>query len=151
MNRWVVTTDVFIHFFFHIYRKQITRIRIKYFSSMVRQEVGWFDCSASDSNVAVRISEYNFLFLHFIGKIVNENLNLFKIIQRYRKNTWRHCWKSESLLMSNDWFCDMCRTIFLLRLETNTSRHWLCTNSSYIQYDCSKGTYKSHTVQGSFT
>ncbi|XP_037037808.1 multidrug resistance protein homolog 65 isoform X3 [Bradysia coprophila] len=37
--------------------KQITRIRIKYFSSMIRQEVGWFDCASSESNVAVRISE----------------------------------------------------------------------------------------------
>lgn len=48
----------FFHQFIYILcRKQISRIRIKYFSSMVRQEVGWFDCATSESNVAVRISE----------------------------------------------------------------------------------------------
>lgn len=36
--------------------KQATRIRVKYFQSLLRQEVGWFDVS-KDTNFAVRIAE----------------------------------------------------------------------------------------------
>lgn len=36
--------------------KQITRIRIHYFQSLMHQEVGWYDTS-SGNNVAVRIIE----------------------------------------------------------------------------------------------
>lgn len=35
--------------------KQVTRMRIKYFGSLLRQEVGWYDVS-KDTNFAVRIS-----------------------------------------------------------------------------------------------
>lgn len=46
-----------LNFFSFICSKQITRMRIQYFSSMIRQEIGFFDCSTTESNVAVRISE----------------------------------------------------------------------------------------------
>ena len=36
--------------------KQVTRIRIKYFGSLLRQEVGWYDLT-KDTNFAVRISQ----------------------------------------------------------------------------------------------
>lgn len=36
--------------------KQVTRIRIKFFGSLIRQEVGWYDV-VKDTNFAVRISE----------------------------------------------------------------------------------------------
>lgn len=35
--------------------KQVTRMRIQYFGSLLRQEVGWYDVS-KDTNFAVRIS-----------------------------------------------------------------------------------------------
>lgn len=38
--------------------KQITRIRIKFLQSLMRQEVGWYDVT-SGNNVAVRITEYD--------------------------------------------------------------------------------------------
>lgn len=37
--------------------RQITRIRIKYFQSLMRQEVGWYDVFGSNNNFAVRITE----------------------------------------------------------------------------------------------
>lgn len=36
--------------------KQITRIRIKFFESLMRQEIGWYDVT-SGNNFAVRITE----------------------------------------------------------------------------------------------
>lgn len=35
--------------------KQVTRMRIKFFGSLLKQEVGWYDVS-KDMNFAVRIS-----------------------------------------------------------------------------------------------
>lgn len=37
--------------------RQITRIRIKYFESLMRQEIGWYDVFGSKNNVAVRSTE----------------------------------------------------------------------------------------------
>lgn len=37
--------------------KQVMRIRVAYFRSLLRQEVSWYDLN-KDTNVAVRISEY---------------------------------------------------------------------------------------------
>lgn len=37
--------------------KQVTRMRIKFFGALLRQEVGWYDVS-KDMNFAVRISGY---------------------------------------------------------------------------------------------
>lgn len=36
--------------------KQVTRMRVAYFRSLLRQEVGWFDVT-KDANVSVRIAE----------------------------------------------------------------------------------------------
>lgn len=36
--------------------RQITRIRVHFFKSLMRQEIGWYDVT-SDNNVAVRITE----------------------------------------------------------------------------------------------
>lgn len=38
--------------------RQITRIRIKYFQSLMRQEIGWYDVTGSNSNFAVRATEW---------------------------------------------------------------------------------------------
>lgn len=35
--------------------KQVTRMRVKFFGALLRQEVGWYDVS-KDMNFAVRIS-----------------------------------------------------------------------------------------------
>lgn len=43
--------------FNHTALRQITRIRIKFFQSMMRQEIGWYDVTGSNSNFAVRITE----------------------------------------------------------------------------------------------
>lgn len=37
--------------------RQITRIRIKYFQSLMRQEIGWYDVFGNSNNFAVRITE----------------------------------------------------------------------------------------------
>lgn len=37
--------------------RQITRIRIEYFQSLMRQEIGWYDVFGSNNNFAVRITE----------------------------------------------------------------------------------------------
>lgn len=36
--------------------RQVTRIRVKFFESMMRQDVGWYDTS-NGNNIAVRITE----------------------------------------------------------------------------------------------
>lgn len=36
---------------------QVTRIRIKYFSSLMRQDIGWYDIEKSQSNFTVRLAE----------------------------------------------------------------------------------------------
>lgn len=37
--------------------RQITRIRIKYFESLMRQDIGWYDVFGSRNNFAVRATE----------------------------------------------------------------------------------------------
>lgn len=37
---------------------QVTRMRVKYFTSLMRQDMGWFDVEKSKSNFAVRLDEY---------------------------------------------------------------------------------------------
>lgn len=36
---------------------QVTRIRIKYFASLMRQEMGWYDIEKTKTNFAIRLSE----------------------------------------------------------------------------------------------
>lgn len=36
---------------------QITRIRCKYFQSLMQQEIGWYDVQSRNTNFAVRITE----------------------------------------------------------------------------------------------
>lgn len=43
--------------FNHTALRQITRMRIKYFESMIRQEIGWYDVADGSNNYAVRITE----------------------------------------------------------------------------------------------
>lgn len=43
--------------FNHAALSQINRIRIKFFQSLMRQEVGWYDVAGSNNNFAVRIIE----------------------------------------------------------------------------------------------
>lgn len=37
--------------------RQITRIRVKFFQSLMKQEIGWYDVAGGSSNFAVRITE----------------------------------------------------------------------------------------------
>lgn len=37
--------------------RQITRFRIKYFQSLMRQEIGWYDVAGGNNNFAVRATE----------------------------------------------------------------------------------------------
>lgn len=45
-----------VDLFNHAALKQITRIRMKYFQSLMRQDIGWYD-TATGNNFAVRITE----------------------------------------------------------------------------------------------
>lgn len=38
---------------------QVTRIRIKYFASLMRQDIGWYDIEKGKSNFTVRLAEYD--------------------------------------------------------------------------------------------
>lgn len=40
--------------------RQVTRIRIKYFESLMRQDIAWFDVTGGKTNFTVRITEYVF-------------------------------------------------------------------------------------------
>lgn len=37
--------------------RQITQIRIRYFQSLMRQEIGWFDTCGNDDNFTVHVTE----------------------------------------------------------------------------------------------
>lgn len=37
--------------------RQITRIRTKYFESLMRQDIGWYDVAGGKTNFSVRITE----------------------------------------------------------------------------------------------
>lgn len=53
-----LVTGIFsVDLFNHAALKQITRIRVKYFQSLMRQDIGWYDTSTGN-NFAVRITEY---------------------------------------------------------------------------------------------
>lgn len=43
--------------FNHSALRQITRIRIKFFQSLMQQEMGWYDVASGNNNFAVRITE----------------------------------------------------------------------------------------------
>lgn len=51
-----LTGIVCIDLFNYTALKQVTRIRTKFFASLLRQEVGWYDVT-SGTNFAVRITE----------------------------------------------------------------------------------------------
>lgn len=38
--------------------RQVTRIRVKYFESLMRQDIAWYDCSGNKTNFTIRITEY---------------------------------------------------------------------------------------------
>lgn len=38
--------------------RQVTRIRTKYFESLMRQDIGWYDIVAGRTNFSIRITEY---------------------------------------------------------------------------------------------
>lgn len=53
----VFVSSIFcVDLFNHTALKQITRIRIKFLQSLMRQDVGWYDVT-SGNNFAVRITE----------------------------------------------------------------------------------------------
>lgn len=37
---------------------QVKRLRIKYFTALMRQEIGWYDLEESKSNFTLRLDEY---------------------------------------------------------------------------------------------
>lgn len=43
--------------FNHTAIRQISRIRIAYLKSFIRQEIGWFDVTSGNNNFAVRVTE----------------------------------------------------------------------------------------------
>lgn len=49
----IVCTDCFNHTAI----RQITRIRIRFFESLMRQEIGWYDIAGDNNNFAVRVTE----------------------------------------------------------------------------------------------
>lgn len=52
-----LVTGVFaIDMFNHAALKQITRIRVRLFQSLIRQDIAWYDVS-NDTNFAVRMTE----------------------------------------------------------------------------------------------
>ena len=51
-----VTSIFSIDLFNYTALKQVTRIRVHYFQSLLRQDIGWFDVSKGN-NIAVRMTE----------------------------------------------------------------------------------------------
>ena len=51
-----VTGIISVDIFNYTGLKQATKIRIKYFESLIRQEIGWFDIT-EDTNLAVKVLE----------------------------------------------------------------------------------------------
>lgn len=43
--------------FNHTALRQVTRIRMEFFKSLIRQEVGWYDVAGSCNNFSVRMTE----------------------------------------------------------------------------------------------
>lgn len=50
---------------------QVTRIRIKYFTSLVRQEIGWYDLERDKSNFIVRLDEYDHSISFLICNLID--------------------------------------------------------------------------------
>lgn len=74
--------------FNHSAISQVTRMRVKYFESLMRQDMGWFDLEKSKSNFAVRLDEYV-----SIGCAVRKNsilIDVFHEFQGYRKDKNRN-------------------------------------------------------------
>lgn len=53
----LVSGIICVDCFNHAAISQVTRIRIKYFSSLMRQDIGWYDIEKSKSNFTVRLAE----------------------------------------------------------------------------------------------
>lgn len=51
-----VASVLFVDIFNYTALRQITRIRVKFFQAMVRQEMAWYD-NTSDNNFASRLTE----------------------------------------------------------------------------------------------
>lgn len=49
---------------------QATRMRIRYFTSLMRQDIGWYDLEAGESNFTIRLVEYGFQVIIFYNSIV---------------------------------------------------------------------------------
>lgn len=54
----LVAGTICVDCFNHTAISQVTRMRIKYFTSLMRQEIGWYDLEKSKSNFTVRLDEY---------------------------------------------------------------------------------------------
>lgn len=52
-----VTATLAIDNFNNAALRQVTRIRIKYFQSLMRQDISWYDVCGNNNNFAVRITE----------------------------------------------------------------------------------------------
>lgn len=53
----LISGAIAINCFNHTSLRQITRMRIEFFRSLLRQEIGWHDVSGSNCNFAFRITE----------------------------------------------------------------------------------------------
>lgn len=45
--------------------RQISCIRIQYFASLMRQDIGWYDITSGKSNFTARLTELVFIYLNF--------------------------------------------------------------------------------------
>ncbi|XP_031626071.1 multidrug resistance protein homolog 65-like [Contarinia nasturtii] len=56
--------------------RQVTRLRVKYFESLMRQDIAWYDCSGSKTNFTIRITEDIEKIKSGIAEDVSHFLNL---------------------------------------------------------------------------
>lgn len=62
--------------------RQVTRIRTKYFESLMRQNIAWYDIAAGKTNFSIRITEYVILLIeHTINYI---HCVFIQVIVRFR-------------------------------------------------------------------
>lgn len=97
--------------------RQITRIRIKYFQSLMRQEIGWYDVAGSNNNFAVRATEWVKFLFHYKAFEYNGLLLTTFLLQRYWKDSWWYSWESEPFSVLDYWFSDLRGYVILLWME----------------------------------
>lgn len=116
--------------------RQVTRIRVKYFESLMRQDVGWYDVAGGKTNFTVRISEYVISLVSLwtavlIGQIVS--------FQRHWENQEWISRRSEPFHEFDVLVCDVRRDFVCLWMAVDSHRHIVCPVGLHHKYFHWKG------------